>query len=45
MLFGVAGTLLAEALLPMAVAAVWAGPVLVALALGAALVGRQVALR
>tara|TARA_B100001750_G_scaffold222080_2_gene211205 strand:- start:886 stop:2676 length:1791 start_codon:yes stop_codon:yes gene_type:complete len=43
--FGVAGTLLAEALLPMAVAAVWAGPVLVALALGAALVGRQVALR
>ena len=43
--FGTAGVLIAEALVPSVVAGAWLGPVLVALALGATLVGRQVARR
>jgi len=41
--FGVAGVLIAEALTPNVVAAVWLGPVLVALAAVATLIGRQTA--
>jgi len=41
--FGVAGVLIAEALTPNVVAAVWLGPVLVGLAAVATLIGRQTA--